>query len=281
MKRFKPKNTRSDITVLPILPGTVLLSIVMVVAFLILLVSLNVAGLVSLPGWIEGILGTKEPDGDEADRFSTEFLASLKGEEEGFQTPIYMETDGESLKAILLAAKPATAYYQSCTITRIGDGETRMTQQIFRIVFEAREHAEIISGGRLTKALTADATTLYIVEDGQGRHFERKADSLFTTDSELGLPSLARMQRMLADAEEGKYEAVFATAKNTGCIKVSFTDTASGTREVFEVIPDSGLIVAAASYLPGKDTPYYTLTTESLLYDITGFDDAIFDMPHF
>jgi hypothetical protein len=44
-------------------------------------------------------------------------------------------------------------------------------------------------------------------------------------------------------------------------------------------MPDNGLVIAATSYLPGADMPYYVMSTESLLTDITGFDESIFDMP--
>ncbi len=281
MKLFKPKNTRSDITVLPIAPGTLVLGAGMLLAFLLLLIFLNIAGMISLPGWVERILGTAQPDTGVGDRFSKEFLSSISGNEPDLPPEFsYIETDEAALKALLLAAVPADSYYQNATILRVGSGNSRVTQQIFRIVYGDKEHAEIITNGLLTKMLTANGDTVYITEGAASRHFFKTPDAPFTSDSELGIPSLSRMQRMLAAADEGKYEVALSATKNLTSIRVAFTDTASDTREVYEVIPDVGLIFAASSYLPGADEPYYMFTTDSLLHDLTGFDDTIFEIPN-
>lgn len=281
MKLFKPKNARSDITVLPILPGTLLLAAILLLAFLILLVSLNISGMISLPGWIERILGTAQPDTGVGDRFSKEFLASLSGQEPEISPEFsYMETDEATLTAMLLSAVPAESYYQNATVIRVGSEKERVTQQIIRIVSGDKEHAEVISGGLLTKTLTANKDTIYITEGAASRRFPRSANPLFTSDSELGIPSLARMQRMLSEAKEGKYEVSLSAAKKLTSVRVAFTDTVSGTREVFEVIPDVGLIFSASSYLPGDEDPYYIFTTDSLLTDVAGYDDAIFAIPN-
>lgn len=280
MKTTKQKNTRADITVLPIVPGIAVLSAVMLLSFLVLLIALNLGGMISLPGWIERIIGTAPDEVSEEDRFSREFLSALTGTEQAIGGElVYMETDGESLLPLLLSAKTIPSFYQTCTVTR-SSGEEALTQQLFRIVSGEKEHAEIVSRGYLAKSVTADGTSIAVTEGANTRTFSRSGSDIFTTESELGLPSLTRMQRMIAEAEEGKYTLQLSSTKDTLCIRAEFTDTASGVREVFEVVPDCGIIFTAASYLPGEDTPYYTLTTESLLIDITGFNESIFEMPN-
>ena len=280
MKMTKNKNTRSDITVLPIVPGIAVLSAVMLVAFFILMIALNISGMIPLPGWIERIIGTAQDEVSEEDRFSREFLSALTGEELSISGElVYMEDDPESLLSLLLSAEAIPSFYQNCTVTRTA-GEETLTQQLFRIVSGDREHAEIVSRGFLAKSVTADETSIAVTEGAYTRTFPRDSSSVFTTESELGLPSLSRMQRMLAEAESGKYTLQLTSTKNTLCIRAEFTDTVSGVREVFEVVPDCGIVFTAASYLPGEKTPYYTMTTEALLIDITGFNESIFEMPN-
>jgi hypothetical protein len=88
------------------------------------------------------------------------------------------------------------------------------------------------------------------------------------------------MQAMIGAAEEGKYDLSLETILNTPCIRASFTDTVSGVRETFDVIPDYGIIVAAYSYLPDATSPYYMMQTSSVLTDISGFDESIFSIPN-
>ena len=127
--------------------------------------------------------------------------------------------------------------------------------------------------------LTADADTLYIREGSSSRRFPRNEEYVFTPESELGLPSLARMQKMIAEAEAGKYTLTMETMLDSPCIRAIFTDTASGVREIFDILPDYGIIVTASSCLPGEQSPYYMMQTNSILTDISEFDEAIFEIP--
>ena len=53
----------------------------------------------------------------------------------------------------------------------------------------------------------------------------------------------------------------------------------SGVREIFDVMPDYGIIVTASSYLPEGTSPYYMMQTNSILTDISGFNESIFEIP--
>lgn len=279
MKEKKTTSPETDVTVLPIVPGTIILSAIMFVSFLVLLVVLNLNQMIHLPSWMERILGTEEKI-IEGDTFSEEFLKALQGKEYPLEGQLlYIPSDNETLLPFLLNATPADAFYQSYSLTRT-DGTTKNTQQIFRIVSGTKEHTEMLSDGQLVKIVTSNSDLIRVTEQDQTRIFPRTADSAFTPESELGLPSITRMQRMLRDAEEGKYILSLSSSENTTSIRAEFTDTLSGTREVYEILPDCGVIFAAASYFPGDDAPYYTLTTTSLLTDITGFDESVFDIPN-
>ncbi len=279
MKRKKQDAAKADITTLPIVPGTIILSAVMLIAFALLFVVLNVHQMIDLPLWIERIIGTAPEEVDESDSFSQAFLDSLKGSSQPVQEEmLYLKSDNDTLLSLLLNTEPTDSFYQSCTLVRTASDGKTVTQQIFRIVTEDREHTEILANGHLLKTITASADSILITERGSTRTFKR-TDTAFTPESELGLPSFSRMHAMLRQAENGKYTLSLSATNGASCIRAEFTDTVSGTREIYEVLPDCGLIFAAESYLPGQSTPYYVLTTNSLLSDITGFDESIFDIP--
>ena len=276
-----PKEKRSDITVLPIAPGTAILSLSMLAAFLILLVVLNLNGMIDLPHWVERIIGTAEDVSDNGDSFGEAFLSSLSGTEHTVsQTPVFMPADNASLLELLRQAVTANSYYQSCTLSRVNaDGKT-VTRQIFRFVSNGREYTEILFRGQLERSVTIGKHAVRIIQQNETRIFPKTTDSVFTAESEIGFPSYTRMLTMLDLAEDGKYTLSLSAAQNTSCIRAEFTDTLSGTREVFDILPECGLIYAATSYLPERESPYYTLLTTSLLTDVTGFDESVFEIPN-
>ena len=279
MKQKKQDAAKADITTLSIIPGTILLSAVMLIAFAVLFIVLNVQQMIDLPLWIERIIGTASEEINESDSFSQAFLDSLQGSSQPVQKElIYLETDSETLLSLLRETQTTDAFYQSCTLKRIASDGKTVTQQIFRIVSGGREHTEVLANGQLAKTITVNADAIFIAEQGDTRLFSRN-DSVFTPESELGLPSLSRMHEMLRETENGTYSLRLSADSGTTCIRAEFTDTISGTRDIYDILPDCGLIFAAESYLPGQTTPYYVLTTDSLLSDITGFDESIFAIP--
>ncbi len=279
MKQKKQDPSKTDITSLPIIPGTLILSAIMLIAFALLFIVLNRQQMIDLPLWIERIIGTAPEERNEGDSFSQAFLDSLNGTAQPVQENlVYMETDTETLFSLLMNTVSTDSFYQSCTLKRLSSDGKTVTQQIFRIVSNGCEHTEILANGQLVKTFTANKDTIQITEQGESRLFPRNG-TVFSPEGELGLPSLIRMHTMLLQAESGKYALSLSASNGTSCIRAEFTDTISGTREVYEVLPDCGLIFAAQSYLPGESTPYYVLTTNSLLSQVTGFDESIFDIP--
>lgn len=281
MKRTTNNEKRSDITVLPIVPGTLILSGVMLLAFLILLIVLNLNGMIDLPNWVERMIGTAENVSDHSDSFGESFLSSLNGTEQPIESdPVFIETNSEALLTALMETVPAQSYYQTCTLTRTNAEGASRTRQLFRLVSGGKEYTEILFRGQLERAVTVNETAVRIAEQNASRVFPRTADSVFTAESEIGFPSLARMMQMIEAAEDGAYTLSISAPESTSCIRAEFTDTLSGIREIFDILPDIGVIFAAQSYLPGEDAPYYSLTTTSLLTDVTGFDNSVFDIPN-
>lgn len=276
----KRASQHTDVTTLPIIPGTLVIAGGLLIAFLILMVILYSTQLLTPPAFLQGLFTPDEVD-HPGDGFSEEFLSSLTGHApllEGSDEKL-LDLSHTSLKELLLSAEPVEAYYQTASITWADANDRFTSVQIYYLVSGNRIHAEIFSPDLMPKQLTADAATFYIREGNTSRRFSRSAESEFTPEGELGLPSLTRMQKMIAEAEEGKYTLSLETMLNTPCIRATFTDTISGIKETFEVIPDYGIIVSAYSYLPDTAAPYYMMQTTSILTDISGFDESIFAIP--
>lgn len=279
MKNQNP-NGRADVTTLPILPGTILITVGVLVSFLLLMTILYSAHILTPPAFLEGIFSQDAEDTPD-DGFSDQFLASLTG-----HSPLtdsanekLLDLSPDALRDMLLGITTVDSYYHSATVTW-SDANNRFTAaQVSCLVSGDRFHGESHVTGISSKQLTADADTLYIREGSSSRRFPRGEEYAFTPESELGLPSLARMQKMIAEAEAGKYTLTMETMLDSPCIRAIFTDTASGVREIFDVLPDYGIIVTASSYLPGEQSPYYMVQTNSILTDISEFDEAIFEIP--
>ena len=273
-------HSQGDVTTLPIIPGTLVIAGGVLIAFILLMALLSHSGILTPPAFLDGLFSTGDT-ADPGDGFSEEFLASLTGNDPlTGDSAVLMDMSQESLKELLLAAEPTHSYYQIASVTWADANDRFTTAQVYYLVDGARIHAESFTSSTLPKQLTADADTFYIREGAAARQFSRSGSTTFTPEGEMGLPSLARMQSMIGAAESGKYTLSLETVLNTPCIRASFTDTVSGVRETFDVIPDYGIIVAAYSYLPDASAPYYMMQTSSVLTDISGFDESIFSIPN-
>lgn len=271
---------RTDVTTLPILPGTILITVGVLAAFFVLMAVLYSAQILTPPAFLQGVF---TPDDDLApdDGFSAEFISSLTG-----HSPLtdpadekLLDLSPESLRDLLLRVTPVDAYYHSVTVTWAGDGDQFTVAQVYCLVSGDRLHGELYTERSTPKQLTINKDTVYIREGAHSRQFQSGDDYTFTPEGELGLPSLTRMQKMIAEAEAGKYTLTLETMLDSPCIRAIFTDTLSGVREIFDVMPDYGIIVTASSYLPEGTSPYYMMQTNSILTDISGFNESIFEIP--
>lgn len=271
---------QGDVTTLPIIPGTLVIAGGVLIAFVLLMAMLYHSGILTPPAFLDGLFSSGDAV-DPGDGFSEEFLSSLDGNNPlAGDSAVLMDMSQESLKELLLAAEPTHSYYQIASVTWADANDRFTTAQVYYLVSGTKIHAESFTSSTLPKQLTADEDTFYIREGTTSRHFIRSGSTTFTPEGEMGLPSLSRMQSMIGAAESGKYTLSLETILNTPCIRASFTDTVSGVRETFDVIPDYGIIVAAYSYLPDASAPYYMMQTSSVLTDISGFDESIFSIPN-
>lgn len=271
---------RTDVTTLPIVPGTILITVGILVAFLVLMSVLYSTQILTPPAFLQGIFsqGAEAPPDD---GFADQFLSSLTG-----HSPLtdranekLLDLTPEALREIILGINPVKEYYHSATVTWADTNDRFTAVQVYCLVSGDRLRGEIYYTGSTSKQLIADAGTLYIREGSLSRRFPRNAEATFTPESELGLPSLSRMQKMIAEAEEGKYTLAMETVLDSPCIRATFTDTVSGVREVFDVMPDYGIIINAASYMPNSQSPYYMMQTNTILTDISGFEESVFEIP--
>ena len=277
----KPTESQHTITTLPILPGTLLLCGCTLAVFLAVFCAMAFAGMITLPDFLEGFFGQGSGSEDD-DGFAQDFLASLSGSAPDLQTADerLLDLSADSLKELLLASRPSDSYYHCMDITWTDGASVFNKSQVYFIVSEERVYAEIYPLGGTPKYMICDDTQFWIREGNESRLFSRSDDSALTPEGECGIPSLSRMQAMIAASEKGQYTLQLETVQNSPCIRVSFTDTTSGVQEVYDVMPDRGLIVAASSSLPGKEMPYYQVITTAILTDLSGLDASVFEIPN-
>ena len=277
----KATDAQRSITTLPIMPGTLILCGCTLLIFLAVISAMAFAGMVQVPDFLAGFFG--QDDGALTDDgFAEDFLASLSGNAPDLHAvnETLLDLSADSLKDLLLSSRPAASYYQNIEVTWTDGASVFRKNQIHYIVSGERVRVECYPIDGVPKYVICNSEHFWIMEGSSARLFSRgDPDSPLSPQSECGIPSLSRMQAMIAEADAGKYSLSLETVMNSPCIRVSFTDTVSGVREVFDVMPDRGVIIAAASYLPGSDMPYYQMSTAAILTDLSGMDESTFDIP--
>ncbi len=277
----KPTVSQRTITTLPIMPGTLIVCGCTLAFFLAVFSVMAFAGMITVPDFLAPLFGQASGSAED-DGFAENFLASLSGNAPDLNTADekLLDLSEDSLKDLLLASRPADSYYQCMDVTWTDGASVFNKSQVYFIVSGDRIHAEIYPVGGIPKYMNCSSTQFWIREAGESRLFSRSDSSSFTPEGECGIPSLTRMQAMIAEAEEGKYALQLETVMHSPCIRVSFTDAVSGVMETFDVMPDRGLIIAASSCLPGSEMPYYQMTTTAILTDLSGLDDTTFEIPN-
>lgn len=272
------KKSAHNITSLPILPGTLFLCACTLLAFLGIFALLIWGGIAEMPEFITSFFYRN----DNSDTFSEEFLAALSGNapELDQADERLLTLSSESLLEVLLACEPLDNYYHRVDLTWTdGKGVFHRTEAYY-IVSENRFIAEIYPNARSPKTVISNGTDVYFREGNSARILSRTDATDFSLESEIGIPTFSRMREMLEAAEEGAYTLSVETVQNSPCIRVTFTDTVSNISEIYDILPDYGLIVAAYSRLPGTDFVYYQMTTTTILTDLSGLDDSTFDIPN-
>lgn len=277
---MKKKNNakRDDITTLPLLPGTLILVGTLFVLFLILSLVLHHYDILHFPEFLETWIASYRQEPEEI-TFAESFFASLDGKTpaENAGENLYLTMSDENLKEILLAGKMPESLYWKATVAWM-HGDDYVSANVHYIVQGDRVYAYAQSAQTISRLLICDTETVYIQENGQGRTFPRTDD--FSPLSELGLPSLAHMQKQLANAEDGSYTLTLGETLQSTCIQIRYTDPVTQMTDMWEVLPDCGVVVSVSSTLPNMQTPYYAVFTTSLMTDLQGLDTSIFDIPN-
>jgi len=278
MKKSQNNTRRDGITRLPIMPGTLVLCGCTLLIFAAILIAMYRGGMLAVPDFLAGFLGSDRTD-DGGDSFAEDFLASLSG-----NAPALDGTDEkllsmspDALKELLLACTPYPSYYQVYDVTWTDGSSVFRRTQVYYIVSESRVHAEIFPNDGMPRRFTCDETRFYFEENGVSRLLPRGE---FTPEGEAGIPSLSRLQQMIAEAGEGRYTLSLAIADDSPCIRVTLTDPLTGVGETYDVLPDYGLIISASLTLPGVEMQHYQVNTTALLTDPTGLAESTFDIPN-
>jgi hypothetical protein len=278
MKKNSRENSHSGITNLPILPGTLVLCGCTMLLFIGIMIAVYSSGMSPLPDFLEGILG-KGDDVQEDDGFASDFLASLSGNapELDQADEKLLDLSPEALLDVLLRSAPAGNYYHQMNVLHT-DGIAFHTTHVTYIVSEGRVYIRTQSTSGTDREIICLPDRVCISEAGSSRVIQRTEADTFTPEGEAGIPSFTHMQKMLAEAQEGKYLLTTEISEDSPCIRVQFTDAITGVTEVYDVLPDLGIVFGASSTLEGRAVTYYQMTTVSLLTDLTGLDESIFEI---
>ena len=278
MKKTQNITHRDGITRLPILPGTLVLCGCTLLIFLALMLAMYHSGMVPVPEFLSGLFAADRTE-DGSDSFPADFLASVSG-----NAPALDQADeklltlsDDSLREILLACQPYPSYYQVFDVTWTDGSAVFRRAQIYFIVSGEHVHAEIFPNDNMPRYFICDAEKIYLSENSVGRILSRGD---FSPEEDAGIPSLARVQQMIAEADEGKYNLSLESIDTSPCIRVTLEDPLTGVAESYDILPDYGLIISAACSLPGMEMQHYQLTTTALLTDLTGLSESTFDIPN-
>jgi len=282
MKKSEKEHQHSSITTLSIIPGTIVLFCCVLILFFIAVIAMYRAGMIELPDFMERILSAGDADEGE-DRFSEDFLASVQGSapdlthgNEEFRTLSF-----DSLKDLLLQSVPAESVYLVMDAVWMDPHSGFREKQIYYIRSGDKVHAEIYIIGEEPKHVISSAEQFFIREGNDSRVFPRKGEyAAFTPENEVGIPTLQHVQDMIRQAEEGSYVLKMEAVSNSPCIRASFTDPLTGTEEIYDVMPDLGLVLAASAVFPKTGQQHYRMTVYSVLTDLTGLDKSLFDIPN-
>lgn len=272
------ESRRRDIATLPLLPGTLVLIGVLLLFFLVLLLVLHHYDILQFPDFLESWLDAGGKPSDD-DSFQEAFFASLEGKspDDVSDSCLSLTMTEDNLLELFLAGEMPDSLYWQATVTWM-QGDTYVSTNVRYIAMGERIYAYAQSAQTMSRLLICDADTVYIQENGKGRRFARTEH--FSPLSELGLPSLSFYQEQLRQAAADDYTLTIGESMKSPCICVDYTDPISGMSEILEILPDCGVIVSAYTRLPSMQTPYYAVTTDSLLTNLQGFDTSIFDIPN-
>lgn len=276
----KNPNAR-EVTSLPLLKGTVVLLAILLFFLALLFAVLYRAELVTLPEPLQKLL---PGDAAREDPSASEpaFIASLTGiapEPDGSEEKLLSLSDS-SLTDLIAAARQPESVYQLFNVTWTA-GEAYRTRQIYYVSVGDAERADVYENGRLVKLVISDGGRLY-VRDDNGAHVytgNAAASGRFSVQSEVGLPSLKRIQDAVAAAPAGSVTVRASTWSRSATVTVTYTDPASGTLESCEILPDCGAVVSVHSRAAESELPFYYLSTDTILLTLGDTGSNLFEIP--
>ena len=270
-----------EVTSLPLMKGTILILVLLFIFLAILFFVLYKADLLRLPGFLERLFPAENTQSSEPE-ISPAFLSSLSGippapDNSGEKL---LSLSGSSLEDLLAAAKKPASIYQQFNVTWTA-GDAYRSQQIYYVSVGSAERADVYENGELVKLVISDDGVLYVRDDsGEHRYEGAAADgSRFTLQSEVGLPSVAGIQKIIASAEPGSYTLTPSVWSRSSTITVTYTNPVSGTLESCEILPDCGAVVSEYSRYNSDELPFYYLSTDTILLSLGETGPDLFEIP--
>lgn len=255
-------------TTLPILPGTIVLLLALFLLLAGLFTVLYRAELIALPAAVQGWFAPAQKE--ETSPSAPDYLPTLSGQTAG--TESLRSLAGLSLREKVLAAYKPETVYQYFTVTWV-TGESSRTWEVYCIASDGARRADVYENGQFVR-LTVERDGRQYVRDAHAGRYTPTKDG-FSVEAEIGLPSLAMLQQRIADGLEAEYTP--STFNLCETVTVTFTDPDGGTRESYEILPDTGVIVSAVSTLPDAVLPHYYMSTQTLLTSFT-VDKSVFEI---
>ena len=268
-----------EVTSLPLLKGTILILVLLFSFLAALFFGLYKADLLRLPGFLERLLPGENTQSNEPE-ISPAFLSSLSGippapDSSGEKL---LSLSGSSLGDLLAAAKKPSSIYQQFSVTWTA-GDAYRSQQIYYVSVGSAERADVYENGELVKLVISKDGVLYVRDRSGERRYEGPAADGFTLQSEVGLPSLDGIRKIIASAAPRSYTLTSSVWSRSSTVTVTYTNPVSGTLESCEILPDCGAIVSEYSRYSNDELPFYYLSTDTILLSLGETGPDLFEIP--
>jgi hypothetical protein len=287
---LKPKRTSA-------VPGVVILALLCVILFLTLVIVLYRNDMISLPAFIENILGDDSVENTpQKNDFASAFLGSAKDApaDKNDRGELF-SVDNETLTELMRGTVIPKKYYHELIVSysgAVGSSTTAVTQKVQIYKSGEKYNIKIKSSNGAEKTVISDGVNVLIQNTLRNQMTERTlpiSDSYkFSLYNEAGIPDSDHLFDLMkgidAAAEHGEtsasseisgYEISLERTDTRNNVKINFTYNDTQISESYELSLEKGVIFSAQSSLAGA--VYYTVTTA--VFDETGaIDDSLFNI---
>lgn len=265
-------------------PGVILIALVCILTFAFLIVVLYQNDMITLPLFIENLLGGSETEEDpEPNDFNSSFMASIATNEPERKSGEVFSIDRDELSKIIAETEIPESYHYQLTVTYYY-GETKNSQTAEVYKYKNKYKIECTMADGTVKSVISDGSKIFI-QNTKNNQATRKTlgvseDSGFSLYSETGIPDLSDLFAMLDQADESMsiisdYTIELLRKSNENLVRIEFKYTDTGISEVYDISLEDGVITTAESYI--GDTLYYKMTKISFTENYPT-DESMFEI---